>query len=56
MKSGLEVWDVTVPVGPATEVQFAAFYNVLGSQYWDNNFSRNYKVTSTTSQEWGSLS
>jgi len=56
MKSGLEVWAVTAPVGPATEVQFAIFYQVSGSEYWDNNFSRNYKVTAITSPEWGGVS
>ena len=53
MKSGLEIWSVSAPVGGATEVKFAVFYQVAGSEYWDNNFWRNYKVTSTSPQSWG---
>src|SRR5262249_6347350 len=34
MKSGLEVWQITAPVGTATEVKFAIFYRVAGSEYW----------------------
>lgn len=53
MKSGLEVWHITAPAGAATEVRFAVFYQVLGSEYWDNNFWRTYKVTPSDSQHWG---
>jgi hypothetical protein len=53
MTSGLEVWHVTVPVGSATEVSLAVFYRVLGSEYWDNNFWRNYKVTPSSPKKWG---
>ena len=52
MKSGLEVWHATAAVGSATEVLFALVYRVLGSEFWDNNFWRNYRLTpgnSTTS-------
>lgn len=37
----------------ATEVKFAVFYRVLGNEYWDNNFTRNYRVTPATRQKWG---
>jgi hypothetical protein len=53
MKSGLEVWHISVPVGSATEVRFAIFYRVAGSEYWDNNFWRNYKVTPSSPLQWG---
>ncbi len=53
MKSGLEVWHVTAPVGGASEVTLAVFYQVLGSEYWANNFWRNYKVTPSIPQQWG---
>lgn len=48
MSSGLEVWRVQVDVGTATDVLFAVFYFVSGNEYWDNNFWRNYNVTSTS--------
>ena len=53
MKSGLEVWQIAVPVGSATEVKFAIFYRVAGNEYWDNNFRRNYRVTVSRPQQWG---
>jgi carbohydrate/starch-binding protein with CBM21 domain len=53
MSSGLEVWDVTVAVGSAPDVQFAIFYQVLGTEYWDNNFGANYQLTPGTPQGWG---
>lgn len=53
MQSGLEVWEVLAAVGSATEVRFAIFYQVVGKEYWDNNFWRNYRVTSATALEWG---
>jgi hypothetical protein len=53
MKSGLEVWHVTAAIGSATEVKLAVFYRVLGSEYWDNNFSRDNKVTPSNPQKWG---
>jgi hypothetical protein len=52
MESGLEVWHIGAPVGSAAEVRFAVFYRVLGSDYWDNNFWRNYRVTLPTSAKW----
>jgi hypothetical protein len=55
MPSGLEVWTVDVPVGSATQIQFAAFYRVHGNEFWDNNFSSNYKVTPTSPQQWGGV-
>jgi hypothetical protein len=45
MSSGLEVWTVDVPVGPAAAVEFALFYRVNSIEYWDNNFWRNYTVS-----------
>jgi len=56
MKSGLEVWQLTAPVGAATDVELALFYRVLGAEYWDNNFWRNYRVTPENAQQWGSAS
>lgn len=53
MKSGLEIWEVIVPIGASSEVKFAIFYQVSGNEYWDNNFWRNYRVTPTTTQRWG---
>jgi len=59
MKSGLEVWEVLATVGSATEVKFTIFYRVAENEYWDNNFWRNYRVTSSSppappsSQQWG---
>ena len=53
MPSGLEVWVVDAPVGSATQIQFAAFYRVLGNEFWDNNFTRNYTLTTITSTQWG---
>lgn len=53
MKSGLEVWEAVVPVGSATQVDFALFYHVLGADHWDNNFWRNYRVTPTAGAQWG---
>lgn len=53
MPSGLEVWAIDVPVGSATEIQFAAFYQVLGNEFWDNNFARNYTITPGASPQWG---
>jgi hypothetical protein len=53
MNSGLEVWHVNVPVGFASKVDFTIFYRVAGNEYWDNNFWRNYRVTSSAPQQWG---
>lgn len=53
MSSGMELWDVTAPVGSATEVTLALFYQVSGGEYWDNNFWRNYKVTGVGTTSWG---
>ena len=53
MKSGLEVWHLVAPVGAASEVEFAIFYRVLGTEFWDNNFWRNYRVTPGTTKTWG---
>jgi hypothetical protein len=55
MKSGMEVWKLTAPVGSATEVKLAAFYRVLGSEYWDNNFWHNYEVTPARPTQWAGL-
>ncbi len=48
MSSGLEVWHLQAGIGSASEVKFAVFYFVLGHEYWDNNFWRNYTVTPTS--------
>ena len=53
MESGLEVWQANAAVGAASEVQFAIFYQVLGNEYWDNNFWRNYRVTASDHPQWG---
>lgn len=53
MKSGLEVWHVTAAAVPATEVKLAVFYRVAGTEYWDNNFWRDYRVTPGATQKWG---
>jgi Carbohydrate/starch-binding module (family 21) len=47
MSSGLEVWTINAPVDAFTPVTFALFYRVLGQEFWDNNFWRNYTVTPT---------
>lgn len=44
MSSGLEVWTIDAPVGSATTAKFALFYRVLGQQFFDNNFFRDYTV------------
>jgi hypothetical protein len=53
MTSGMELWDVTAPVGSATEVKLALFYKVSGEEYWDNNFWRNYRVMASGTTSWG---
>lgn len=53
MESGLEVWHLDAGVGAAAEVKLAIFYQVLGAEYWDNNFWRNYRVAPGTSVQWG---
>ncbi|MCX7114083.1 MAG: hypothetical protein NTX45_29240 [Proteobacteria bacterium] len=53
MNSGLEVWEVLAAVGAATEAKFAVFYRVAGSEYWDNNFWRNYRITPSSPHQWG---
>jgi WD40 repeat protein len=50
--SDFEMWKVAPTVGSATEVRFAIFYRVAGSEYWDNNFGRNYRVTPSNPQRW----
>lgn len=37
-----ELWEVNVPIGIGTQGQFAAFYTVNNTIYWDNNFTLNY--------------
>jgi Carbohydrate/starch-binding module (family 21) len=37
-----ELWEVTASVGIGKTGQFAAFYIVGGSTFWDNNFGANY--------------
>jgi hypothetical protein len=53
MNSGLEVWHASANIYSASEVEFAAFYQVNGEKYWGNNFWRNYQITPTTPQKWG---
>ena len=53
MSSGLEAWALTAVVGPAPEVQFAIFYQVSGTEFWDNNFGQNYRVSPSNPQGWG---
>lgn len=38
----VELWEVVAPVGAGEKGQFAAFLNVAGTTYWDNNFGLNY--------------
>jgi Carbohydrate/starch-binding module (family 21) len=35
-------WQVMAPVGVGATGQYAAFYTVAGTTYWDNNFGLNY--------------
>jgi hypothetical protein len=37
-----ELWRVVAPVGLNNHGQFAAFYTVQGSTFWDSNFTLNY--------------
>jgi len=37
-----ELWTISAPLGAAATGQFAAFYNVAGTTYWDNNFGLDY--------------
>jgi hypothetical protein len=37
-----ELWTVSASVGAGKHGQFAVFYDVSGSRFWDNNFGRNY--------------
>jgi hypothetical protein len=37
-----ELWIVKINVGAGQSGQFAVFYGVNGSTFWDNNFGRNY--------------
>jgi hypothetical protein len=37
-----ELWEIVAPVGIGKTGQFAVFYVVSGSTYWDNNFGLNY--------------
>jgi len=37
-----ELWNIVAPVGIGATGQFAVFYNVAGTTYWDNNFGLNY--------------
>ena len=46
----LELWKVAATMGSATEVKFAVVHRAAGSEYWDNNFGRNYRVTPSRPQ------
>lgn len=37
-----EFWKILAPVGVGATGQYAVFYNVEGTTYWDNNFGLNY--------------
>lgn len=37
-----ELWGIVAPVGVGTRGQFAVFFSVGGTTYWDNNFGLNY--------------
>ena len=37
-----ELWEISAPVGTGRHGQFAVFYNVNASTFWDNNFGKNY--------------
>ena len=37
-----ESWQIVTPVGVGATGQYAAFYTVAGTTYWDNNFGLNY--------------
>jgi hypothetical protein len=37
-----ELWSIVAPVTVGATGEFAAFYNVAGVTYWDNNFGANY--------------
>jgi len=37
-----ELWEISAPVGIGKHGQFAVFYGVIGTTFWDNNFGRNY--------------
>ena len=39
---GAESWQIVVPVGVGATGQYAVFYSVEGTTYWDNNFGLNY--------------
>lgn len=45
LRSGLEVWKFELDIHHVSSIDFALFYKVNESEYWDNNFSRNYTVT-----------
>jgi len=37
-----ELWNILAPVGVGATGQYAVFYTVEGTTYWDNNFGLNY--------------
>jgi hypothetical protein len=37
-----ELWSVSAQLSPGASGQFAVFYIVLGTTYWDNNLGSNY--------------
>jgi hypothetical protein len=39
----VESWEIHAPV-TASSAQFAVFYTVNGTTFWDNNFGRNLKA------------
>lgn len=45
MSSGLEVWEIEIPVPHNRQVSFSLFYNVNDATYRDDNFGQNYEVS-----------
>lgn len=42
--SGAEVWQLDKLLSPAHDVRLAAFCRAAGTEYWDNNFQRDYSL------------
>ncbi len=55
MIGSCEEWSLTIPIGSASAMEFAIFYQVLGTQFWDNNFGQNHHVTAGNPVGWGGL-
>jgi hypothetical protein len=44
---GTEMWEFNVPLNGATSVKYAVYMIVNGQQTWDNNFGKNYEISTT---------